>query len=322
MPSGRDLAEPMLVNGGFEPPAGGTPASPSVGSKSTASQGQVFAGPGRQRHAEKHGGAASLRLDNANGGDIVQVSQNVTVGGDGLVAGKPYRLSAWLKTDHMAQPNAVGFGFLAAGMKSVGRGGRLPFPAAGAGWRKVAADFTVPAGAERLRIMIHVAGAARAWVDDMTLEEILPDGSARPAIFSGASPVSRFMQRWVALYHGEGRPWLQFGRMLHPPLLACATSTYQAASRGKGDTVVHTARHAARGPAQRVPRTGRQRGGRARQPDARRAARPPDVARQGAGTRRAPRRRHARQVGQLIGPWPSDTPRRCGWASSERTPTR
>ena len=35
------------------------------------------------------------------------------------------------------------------------------------------------------------------------------------------------MQRWVSLYHGEGRPWLQYGTLLHPPKLECATVTYR-----------------------------------------------------------------------------------------------
>jgi hypothetical protein len=241
VPSGRDLAEPVLVNGGFEPRAGGHNAS--AGWEQVHSyQGVNWAGQATNDTLEKHSGAGSLRLDNGSKSDIVQVSQNVSVGPDALVVGKKYRLGAWLKTGHMARPNAIGFGFLTTGTKSAGHGGQLPFPAAGAGWQKVAADFTVPAGAERLRIMINVAGVAQAWVDDLTLDENLPDGSTRTVIFSGSSPAAQLMQRWVALYHGAGRPWLEFGRMLHPPKLNCATHLYQAPSRGKKETVVYTAR--------------------------------------------------------------------------------
>jgi len=237
VPSARDLAEPLLVNGGFEPRARRR-STPAGWDQVHSYQGQNWRGQAASDSLEKHGGAASLRLDNTSPTDIVQVSQNV----HGLTAGQKYRLSAWLKTDHMAKPNAVNFGFLSTGVKSVGRGGRLPFPAAGVGWQKVAADFTLPVGAETLRIMIHVAGTARVWVDDVTLEEVLADGTVKLAVFTGASPVAQFMQRWVALYHGEGRPWLQFGRMLHPPPLTCATNTYQALSRGQNETYVRTAR--------------------------------------------------------------------------------
>ncbi|MCX6902469.1 MAG: hypothetical protein NTW03_03085 [Verrucomicrobia bacterium] len=125
----------------------------------------------------------------------------------------------------------------------MGTSGHLPFPAAGAGWQKVFSDFTIPEGAERLRIMINVVGAAQAWADDLTVEEILSDGGTKPVVFSGASPAAALMKRWVQLYHGEGRPWLEFGRLLHPPTLNCATQIYEALSRGKNDTVVRTPRN-------------------------------------------------------------------------------
>jgi hypothetical protein len=50
--------------------------------------------------------------------------------------------------------------------------------------------------------------------------------SAKDTIETVPSPESDLMQRWIRLYHGEGRPWLQFGKMLHPPKLACDTVVY------------------------------------------------------------------------------------------------
>jgi len=230
VPTGRDLAEPVLVGGDFEPRTGQR-ALPVGWDQVHNYQGKDWTGKGASDTEEKHGGTASLRLDNTEKSDIIQVSQNVKVRADGLAVGKKYRLSAWLKTGQMAKQNAIGFCFLAPGTKSVGRGSHLPFPAAGAGWQKVSADLTVPAGAEMLRIMINLVGEARAWVDDMILEEILPDGGVKPVVYSGSSPAAKLMQRWVALYHGEGRPWLQHGRMIHPPPLTCATNAYQAISK-------------------------------------------------------------------------------------------
>lgn len=189
-------------------------------------QGRVWNGKAYRDEAEKHGGAASLRLENSAATDVVQVSQNVTVG-DGLVVGKRYRLSAWLKTGAMARPNGIGFGVLKPGLVSAGVGGRLVFPAAGAGWTRGSAEFTVPEGAQMLRIMIHIEGKAKAWVDDMTLEEVLPDGASRVAMCSNTPPDHKLMRRWVELYHDEGRPWLQFGRMLHPPKLAAEMITWR-----------------------------------------------------------------------------------------------
>jgi len=226
VPSGRDLSDEVLVNGGFEARA--------VGANALAGwdhvpgyQGVAWNGQATCDLEDMHGSASSLRLENTNRSDIVQVSQNIAVGDRGFAAGGKYRLSAWLKTDHMAQPNGVNFGLFAPGLKSLGHGGSLKFPEAGAGWTRVSADFTIPAGTEMMRIMIHVSGLAKAWVDDMKLEEVLSDGGVKDVRYTGHSSDSRFMQQWVALYHGEGRPWLQCGRLLHPPRLECATIIYR-----------------------------------------------------------------------------------------------
>ena len=77
------------------------------------------------------------------------------------------------------------------------------------------------------RIMIHVNGPAEARIDGMTLEEIRPDGTSQEARYTGESSETRFMRRWVELYHGEGRPWLQHGRILHPPRCICKSQEYR-----------------------------------------------------------------------------------------------
>jgi hypothetical protein len=214
-----------LANGGFEET--NTTRSFAAGWEHLRGyQGRVWNGKACRDDAEKRGGAASLRLENTAATDVVQVSQNVTIG-DGLVVGGKYRLSAWMKTGVMARPNGIGFAVLKPGLVGAGAGGRLVFPAAGAGWTRGSAEFTVPDGAAMLRIMIHIEGRARAWVDDVTLEEVLPDGSARAAICSNTPPDHKLMKRWVELYHGEGRPYLQFGRMLHPPKLAAETISWR-----------------------------------------------------------------------------------------------
>jgi len=228
VPSGRDLDLPdeVLINGAFEARTAG--ANPLRGwEKLSGYQGKMWTGQAFSDTEETHGGASSLRLENTNSSDIVQVSQNVDVGDSGFVAGGKYRLSAWLKTDRMAQANGINFGVFAPGLKSTGQGGQLKFPAAGAGWTHVSADFTVPAGAEMLRIMCHVNGTAKVWVDDMKLEAVRPDGSAKEVSCEGLSTDALFLKKWVALYHGEGRPWLMYGRSVHPPQLTCATLMYK-----------------------------------------------------------------------------------------------
>ena len=227
VPSGRDLSDELLVNGGFE--------SQTTGWKSMRGwdrvpgyQGQVWTGVASVDAQEKHGGASSLRLENARAEDVVQVSQNVAADGACFGGGRKYRLSAWLKTERLAQPNSVNFAVFAPELKSMGQGGQLAFPAAGAGWVRVSGEFTVPAGAEMLRIMCHVGGEAKVWVDDMTLEEVTADGNAKAVRLEGLSSDARFMRKWVSLYHGEGQPWLMHGRLLHPPKLACASIDYRS----------------------------------------------------------------------------------------------
>ena len=226
VPSGRDFAEEVLINGGFEAQKPGASALRGW-DQVRGYQGQAWTGLAFVDTDEKHGGASSLRLENAKSSDIVQVSQNVSVDDSGFTAGGRYRLSAWLKTERMDQPDAVGFGVFAPGLKSTGQGGQLKFPAAGAGWVRVSAEFLVPAGSEMLRIMCNARGEAKVWVDDVTLEAVQPDGSAKEVRYSGLSADARFMRKWVSLYHGEGRPWLVYGRMVHPPKLACAAIPYR-----------------------------------------------------------------------------------------------
>jgi hypothetical protein len=170
VPSAHDLGESLPINGGFEP-RGANRRALTGWEQVHSYQGVAWNGQARSDPIEKHRGESSLRLENANPSDIVQISQNVRVGTDGQDGQKRYRLSVWLKTGHMAKPNAVGFGLFGPGMKSLGRGGRLAFPAAGAGWQFVTADFTLPAGADVLRIMIQVNGSALAWVDELALDE-------------------------------------------------------------------------------------------------------------------------------------------------------
>ena len=226
VPSGRDLADEALVNGGFEASAAGGNALRGW-EQLRGYQGKMWTGQSFTDTEEKHGGAASLRLENTNSSDIVQVSQNVNVDERSCTTGGTYRLSAWLKTERMSQANYVNFGVFAPELKSLGQGGHLTFPPAGKGWTRVSTDFTIPAGAEMIRIMCHVNGEAKAWVDDVTLQAVQPDGSAKEVRYEGLSLDARFMRKWVSLYHGEGRPWLMYGQLLHPPVLTCATVTYR-----------------------------------------------------------------------------------------------
>ncbi len=235
VPSTSFTDEPAPANGGFERGSDQTYAAwDQVGGW----QGQTWRGAARRDTVERHSGLASLCLENALPDDIVQVSQNVPVAEGALLVGHSYRLSAWMKTDHMAKPNAINFATFTGDIKSTGGGNRVAFPPPGGAWVRGAADFTVPENSALLRIMIHVDGPAKVWVDDVLIEEVRADGATAPVILSGLPPDYRLMRRWVELYHGEGRPYLEFGRMLHPPKLDTASTTYHG---GPFPAIVHNA---------------------------------------------------------------------------------
>jgi len=176
--------------------------------------------------AEKHGGLVSMRLENQAEDDVVQVSQNVDVAGDFRIGGT-YRLSAWMRSEGLAKPNGINLGALTADLKGKGAW-RIPMPTGG-DWTRGEATFTVPKGTDFLRIMCHVDGPGKVWIDDMALEEVREDGTTVEVMRPDTPPDHEVMAQWVRLYSGEGRPYLLLGRMLHPPKLECGTTSYQGA---------------------------------------------------------------------------------------------
>lgn len=228
LPSDRDAggARPALANGAFEEVAarGLFRGWEKVdGYNGVAWRGRAFVDAETKRE-----GAHALRLEVKPGENAVQVSQNVSLDDGVFRRGGRYRLSAWLKTGRADRPNGVNFCFLGAR----GGGGSLAFPKPEAGWTRVARDFTIPEGAETLRVMLHLAGDATAWVDALALEEVGADGTAREVVLSGRGAYHAFMKRWIALYRGEGRDWLAHGRQVKPPRLVCGTRPQTETPRG------------------------------------------------------------------------------------------
>lgn len=223
VPSRRFGSGPLLDNGEFEQWSGNVPAG---WDKVGGWQGTTYTGKCGRDENEKHGGTASLWLENTGQDEIVQVSQNIAVG-PGLRAGGTYRMTAWMKTTGLAAHNGIILGTFAPGLKSTGSW-RLDMPQeATEGWVQREATFTVPEGSQFLRIMLHLQGPGKVWIDDLKLEEILADGSARPVMRPETPADYTLMRQWVELFHGEGRPYLMLGTMLHPPELETADMTYQ-----------------------------------------------------------------------------------------------
>ena len=223
VPVRRFGVQPLLRNGGFEEPS--LNHDPCAGwDQVHAYQGRVWLGRASLDTHEKHGGTASLRLDNTAKSDVVQVSQNVLVMPGGLAVGQKYRLSAWMKSEQLARPNTIGVAVLGSSIAHVG--GSIPLPAAGSGWTHGWTDIKIPAGAETLRIMLNVVGPAKVWIDDVKLEEVRPDGTLAEVLCPPTPADHELMLQWVQCFHGEGRPYLLLGRMLHPPALKTALLDY------------------------------------------------------------------------------------------------
>jgi len=204
---------PLLANGDFDL---WNASVPDRWQKVKGWQGKSYAGKASPDSVVFHGPSSSLRLENAPD-DVVQVSQNVSVGPRSLQVGHTYRVSCWTKVDTLANADAgIMIGALTQKLKSMG-GARLPYGPVG-DWRHQAVELTIPEKADFVRIMIHVNGTCRLWVDDIRLEEREGD-KWRSVLHSGLPSEHDLVKQWVELFHGEGRPYLLLGRMLHPPKL-------------------------------------------------------------------------------------------------------
>lgn len=175
-----------------------------------------FSGKPWQDQAIRHSGVSSLRLESKVAGEITQVSRNLPIGPAGLRVGGRYRLSAWCRTERLEKPAAINMAALTSDLK--GRGSwRLPFPKPG-DWHEVSTDVVVPDdGAMMLRVMIQVEGPCRIWVDDFRVLELDAQGTATPMMRDGLPSLHELYKQWIELYHGRGRPYLQFGAAVPPP---------------------------------------------------------------------------------------------------------
>lgn len=213
---------PLLEEGDFET---WTNTLPAGWDKVNGYRNKAYDGLAAQEEKQPHGGRSCLRLTNEKNGQIVQVSQNVRVGG-GFQVGRTYRLGVWMRSSGLKKRNAILLGAFTDQMQSTGSW-QIPMPETDVKWVHGKATFTLPEGTQLLRIMLHVNDPGTVWIDDMTLEELRPDGSA-VAVQRPDKPVDHdLMRQWVELFHGEGRPYLLLGKMLRPPKLETQSFEFQ-----------------------------------------------------------------------------------------------
>ncbi len=205
---------PALTNGSFEQWTGDEPTG---WQRVKGWQDKVYSGRAFRDEAVRRQGTASLRLENTGEEEVVQVSQNVPVGTGYLQPGHTYRLRAQARVEHLVRANAMNLAALTKELSSKGSW-RIPFPARG-DWAAGSVEFTMPRDATFLRIMLHVVGPCKVWVDDVILEERIAGDRWQPLLQPGLPPDHAFVKQWVELFHGAGRPYLLLGTMLHPPQL-------------------------------------------------------------------------------------------------------
>lgn len=220
---------PALENGGFEEFTGDMPETWSLASESDdATAGKVV----RADSAIKHRGRFSLRLDNSRDGEAFHVVQSIgvgeherEVGGHGPEVGKSYRLSLWFKGDELGKESRLAIKALATEAEVTGDW-RVPLVPCD-DWQRVKVSFQIPERTVRLLVALELDGPCKAWVDSVALEES-GEGGAYQVVMEEPifSAEHKLAQQWVALYHGEGRPYLLLGRMLHPPRLETEETEY------------------------------------------------------------------------------------------------
>lgn len=236
VPSTRVCHDSLLLNGTFEEWIGDLPRH---WEKVGGWKGEVWTGACRPDSETVVEGKTSLLLENGEG-EVVQVSQNIPVGRGGLVPGHSYRFTVQLRTEGVQPENGLGFGAMALGLKGLG-GGHIPLPPSTDGaWQEGAVDIAIPAGANVLRIMLNLRGKGKVWLDDLRVKALEPV----PANTRPLPSDHDLMVQWSRLFHGEGRPWLLLGQMIHPPRLETATIEYNQLQL---PTVFHNAFRAADG---------------------------------------------------------------------------
>ena len=154
------------------------------------------------------------------------MAQNVDVGGE-FRPGRNYRLSVWMKSGGLKQPNAIAWAAFTTDMKALGSW-HIPMPRAAGDWTRGQADFTLPQGAQFVRVMLNLRGPGTIWLDDLALEEVRADGTTVVVPRPTEPADHELMRQWVELFHGEGRPYLLLGRC---PSAAAEVGTFDGAGR-------------------------------------------------------------------------------------------
>ena len=168
-------------------------------------------------------GCCSLRAMSKDSGDALWLAQDTPVW-QRLVAGRRYRLSAKVKVVKTPQSASLSVGVYTPSWKGIGASSiaRDRFPKPEEGWRQVQGTvLTMPRGVANAHVCLRMQ-AGEVLVDDLRLEVVNEKGESEPLPLEDDA-YAKFMQTWVALYHGEARDFLAHGRQIRTPKIVCAT---------------------------------------------------------------------------------------------------
>ena len=243
-----------LENGGFEQCTDNVPDGWSLAQEAGVSKsGGVF----RCDSTIKHSGRFSLRLETTRDGETLHMAQSIgvgeherEVGSHGPEAGKSYRVSLWRKANKLGKESKVAIEALGIDGRATGNWS-IPLVAC-SDWQRADVEFAIPKRTSSFRVTMDLTGPCKAWVDDVTLEELGDDGISQPVMQKPIlSAEHKLAVQWIRLFHGEGRPYLLLGQMLHPPRLAAEDAGYTTTQPiyarvplhiyGSGNKIIQTA---------------------------------------------------------------------------------
>ena len=217
--------DPVLEDGGFESWANG-PVGWKIWRSDPTGAAKVC-----QDDEDRRAGQCSLRLDGEQEGETVQVYQCIPVGGAALSVGGTYRVRLRLKSRGLEGTGGLSAEALDSpdwrAWKRLGSWtGATP---ADTNWTADEIALTVPQGSQILRLMLSLNGKGKVWFDDLTLEQVRDDGTARELVWPG-NPVFKMLHQWARLVADGAGKYLLLGRMLHPPRLQTGKTRYTLAA--------------------------------------------------------------------------------------------
>jgi hypothetical protein len=211
---------PALKNGDFGQWNGGLPDHWTVGE--TAGNLKVKKIVYRDDEVT-YNGKVSLRVENSVTGSTTNISQTMgvgeyerEVGSHGPEIGKNYRLIFQYKTERSGTESKITVNSLNT---EEDKTGNWDFTLqSGPKWQLGEIFFKIPESTVQMQVILQTTGISKIWLSGLSLEEKDDAGEYHMVMEKPILEAEEYLGRqWVKLFHGEGKPYLLLGKMLHPP---------------------------------------------------------------------------------------------------------